>query len=245
MTEQKIIDKIRGLLAKAESTEFEAEAAAFLDKATELMAEYRVSEAVLAAAGRAADDPVDRTFIDLSGYHSPKGSLAVHLAEALDCHVLWAHGGPRGTRRLAVVGHVSDLETFQALMVSLELQLDRELHQISGYNSGDTRARRTSFANGWVSRVGRRIKAHLAEAVDTAVAEAEAQDATSSVALVLAERRDVVADKYQEFYKTKPRYRTSSRGSSRYGAYAAGQAAGNRADIGTKGVSGARGAIAS
>lgn len=245
MTEEKIIDRIRGLLAKAESSEFEEEAATFLDKATELMAKYRVDEAILAAAGKAADDPVDRAFIDLSGYHSPKGSLAVHLAEALDCHVLWAHGAPRGAKRLAIVGHVSDLGTFQALMTSLELQLDRELLKVSGYNSGDTRARRTSFANGWVSRVGRRIKAHLATAVDTAVAEAEAEDATSSVALVLAERRDVVADKYQEFYKTKPRYQTSSRGSSRYGEYAKGQAAGNRADIGTKGVSGARGALAS
>lgn len=245
MTEEKIIDRIRGLLAKAESSEFEEEAATFLDKATELMAKYRVDEAVLAAAGKAANDPVDRAFIDLSGYHSPKGSLAVHLADALDCHVLWTHGGARGTKRLAVVGHVSDLATFEALMTSLELQLDRELHKVKGYDSGDTRARRTSFANGWVYRVGRRIKAHLATAVDTAVAEAEAEDASSSVALVLAERRDVVADKYQEFYKTKPRYRTSSRGSSRYGAYADGQAAGNRADIGTKGVSGARGAIAS
>lgn len=243
MTEEKIIDRIRGLLAKAESSEFEEEAAAFLDKATDLMAKYRVDEAVLAAAGKAANDPVDRAFIDLSGYHSPKGSLAVHLAEALDCHVLWAHGGPRGSKRLAIVGHVSDLATFEALMTSLELQLDRELHKVSGYSSGDTRARRTSFANGWVRKVGNRIKAHLASAVDTAVAEAEAEDASSSVALVLAERRDVVADKYQEFYKTKPRYTRSSRGSSRYDAYAAGSAAGARADIGTKGVSGARGSL--
>jgi hypothetical protein len=242
VTEEKIIDRIRGLLAKAESSEFEEEAASFLDKATELMAKYRVDEAVLAAAGRAANDPVDRTFIDLSGYHSPKGSLAVHLAEALDCHVLWAHGGPRGSKRLAVVGHVSDLSTFEALMTSLELQLDRELHKVSGYSSGDTRARRTSFANGWVRKVGNRIKAHLASAVDTAVAET---DASSSVALVLADRRDVVADKYQEFYKTKPRYTRSSRGSSRYDAYSAGSAAGARADIGTRGVSGARGSLAS
>jgi hypothetical protein len=245
VTEEKIIDKIRGLLAKAEATEFEAEAVAFLDKATELMAKHRVSEAVLAAAGRAADDPVDRTTIDLSGYHSPKGSLAVHLAEALDCHVLWTHGGAKGAKRLEVVGHLSDLGTFEALMTSLELQLDRELLKVSGYNSGDTRARRTSFANGWVKRVGTRIKDHLADAVDDAVAEAEAADASSSVALVLAERRDVVADKYEEIHGRKPRYRTTRRSTSRFGAYAAGQAAGDRADIGTKGVSGARGAIAS
>jgi len=37
-----MIDKIRGLLAKAESTEFEGEADLLLKKAAELMAKYRI-----------------------------------------------------------------------------------------------------------------------------------------------------------------------------------------------------------
>ena len=36
-TQERVIDKIRGLMAKAESSEFEEERNAFLDKATELM----------------------------------------------------------------------------------------------------------------------------------------------------------------------------------------------------------------
>jgi hypothetical protein len=240
MTEEKVIDRIRALLAKAERTDFEQESEAFLAKATELMARYRVDEAVLVAAGKAADDPVDRTVLTLTKWHVPKGSLAIALGEALDCHLAWAAAGRGQARKLAVIGHLSDLETFTALFTSLEIQLDRELHKVKGYSTGETRAMRSSFAQGWVSTVSQRISEHHASVMDEAVASSA--DSTS-VALVLADRQDVVAAKYEEFYGRKPRYSKRRRSYGHSGSYGAGASAGHRADIGTKGVSGVRGSL--
>lgn len=235
MTEERVIDKIRGLLAKAEATEFEAEAEAFLDKAMELMARHRVDEALLAAADKASNDPVDRIILDIGAWRVPKGQLAVFLAKAFDCHVIWTHR----KKSLAFVGHKSDLDMVQTLMTSLELQLDRELLNVRGYDKGETRAARSSFAYAWTERVGERIVEYYGRAVEDAVKEAEASpEQSSSVALALASRIDDVTAKYQEFYKSKPRYTSKSRHVSDYSASDRGYSAGNRADIGQGAVRG-------
>ena len=47
MADQRLMDRISALIAKAESTEFEADAEGFMDKATQLMAEHAVSRSDL------------------------------------------------------------------------------------------------------------------------------------------------------------------------------------------------------
>lgn len=237
-----MIEKIRGLLAKAESSEFEEEADLFLKKATELMAKYRIDEALLAAAGKAADDPVERRFISVGTWGIAKGSLIVSLCQAFDCHAVWA-SKQKGVRRCGLVGHASDLDVVVALFTSLEIQLDRELQNVKGYDKGGTRAARNSFARGWCNRVGTRVESHYKKAVVAETAEHSTGD-SESVALVLASREQDVNAKYQEFYHTKPRYRTSRTRTSNYGAYHNGSQAGERANIGATSI-GSRGQISS
>lgn len=238
--DDKIIDKIRGLLAKAEATEFEDEAEAFFDKATELMAKYRIDEAMLAAAGKAADDPIERVNITIGKWANAKGVMVVGLCEAFDCHAIWSN---KKQGILSLVGHKSDLEVVRALCTSLELQLDRQLQHVQGHSTGSTRAKRASFAYGWCGRVSSRIKTHYGNAVQQ---ETEKSGESASVAVVLASREDQVAAKYQEFYGRKPRYTRGSYRASSASSYMQGASAGERADIGQGRVtSGVRGSITS
>lgn len=242
MTEDRVIDKIRGLLAKAESTEYDEEASALLDKAAELMAKYRIDAALLEAADPAkADDVIEVRTVSVGTYHVAKGMLAVQLAQTFGAHVTWGSRRP-GRRTLNFVGHRSDLDVVEALMTSIELQLDRELLKVKGYDAGDTRTQRASFAYGFVRRVGQRLKDHYAKAESEAVdaAEAETTGASTSVALVLASRDEKVSAKYEEIYHRKPSY---TRTTYTYGSSSSqrrGQEAGSRADIGQGAVGGRR-----
>ena len=48
-TNDSVLHKVRALLAKAEATPFDAEAEAFTSKAQELIARYRIDDALLSA----------------------------------------------------------------------------------------------------------------------------------------------------------------------------------------------------
>ncbi|MFM7063223.1 MAG: DUF2786 domain-containing protein [Actinomycetes bacterium] len=81
---------VRGLLAKAEASEFPEEAEAFFNKASELVARYAINEAVLWAesdhAERAAPDELR---IRLSApYLSQKSLLVVVVAAAHGCRAV-------------------------------------------------------------------------------------------------------------------------------------------------------------
>jgi len=239
--DQRLIDKIRGLLAKAEATEFEDEANSFMEKAEELMAKYRIDEAVLQAAGKAAADPIEQVEVKIGKWAKAKGVMIVKLCEAFDCHAIWLSNASKG--RLGLVGHTSDLDVVRVLLTSLEIQLDRALRGVQGYDTGSTRAKRASFAYGWCSRVGARIAEHYGKVLAD---EAEKSGQSESVALVLASREKQVGAKFEEFYHTKPRYSRRSTRVSSHSSYESGQAAGDRADIGQgRMTSGVRGAITS
>ena len=132
-------------------------------------------------------------------------------------------------------GHRADLEVVERLWASLAVQMttaaqrrmDRGEHRAAGV-AGQTW--RLSFYDGWVAAVGERLKAARLRAVEaTAVPTGE-----PSAALVLRDK----ADRVQEFYATASQARGSWRGpwSGRTAvsgrAHAAGQADGQRADLG-------------
>jgi hypothetical protein len=231
-----MINKIRGLLAKAESTEHPAEAEAFLDKATALMAQYRIDEATLIASGEVQANPVEKRQIYVTGYRACKDTLIVHVVRAFNCHVIRT-GGSKG---YGLVGGKTDLDMAIALFTSLEIQLDRELFALQGYDTGTTRSMRANFAKGWVSTVGKRVTDRYAKQAEEAAA-----GASSSTALVLRDRDAEAADKFTEWYHTKPVYRTSRSSVTNGRHYNAGAAAGRNADVGGGKISGIRGAIGS
>src|SRR4051812_24011609 len=81
----KILNRVRGLLDKAASTrdEFPAEAKALEDKAMELMAAYGIEQAILEATGQKVADGIGKLTINLTDPYSFEKSILVHrIAES-------------------------------------------------------------------------------------------------------------------------------------------------------------------
>ena len=125
MTETKILERVRKLLAKAEAegcTPEEAEA--LTAKAAELMAKYGIEQALLDATKPSADNkPTDRKFDIPAPYATVKSSLLFNIGKAMGCN------GVRLTSRtgdgvvLHMFGFRSDVERAEILYTSLLLQM--------------------------------------------------------------------------------------------------------------------------
>jgi hypothetical protein len=119
-----ILERIRALLAKAESTTFEAEAIAFTAKAQQLMTRHAIDAAVLAGQTHGKGEgpgairvPVDNPYVNV------KSLLLQTVAEAGRCRSL-IHG------RLGlstVVGLAEDLVAVEMLFTSLLVQAQTAL----------------------------------------------------------------------------------------------------------------------
>ena len=117
--------RVHALLAKAESTEFPAEAETLLAKAQELMARHAIDEAMLHEAPSADRDQIITTVVEVqTPYAGPKSSLLSRVADANRCRVV-IKGGGRGARSCVVVGHRSDVETVKTMFSALSLHAQR------------------------------------------------------------------------------------------------------------------------
>ena len=114
-----VLDRIRSLLAKAESTDFEAEAIAFTAKAQELMTRHAVDAALMDRGPRDAADPpiIIRIMID-APYVGAKSLLLHEVAEAGRCRSV-LH---RNLDLATVVGLVDDVAAVDLLFTSLLVQ---------------------------------------------------------------------------------------------------------------------------
>lgn len=213
-----IITKIQALLAKAESTTFEAERDAFLAKAQELMTKHAVEQWQLRQAGSVVEKPVNKlvmystTDANLPG----KQQLLLAACRAAGCEPVLA---PRTKHQqhAYVIGYEVDVDFAELLYTSL-------LVQCMSSAPADIRrvkSRLTDFMLGYARTVRMRIEALGAE-----------QDAqhTGSMALALIDRSNDVKDAVGEVF---PKLRTSKSVARRsdFSAQAAGGAAGQRADI--------------
>ena len=227
-----ILNKIRGLMAKAASTEFEAEAQAFADKAAELMARYGVEQAMIADRDPASDPVENRTIHLENPYAQAKSLLLHHIAQALNCHMIYSSPSQNNGMAFGLLfGARSDLERVEFLYTSLVLQSVRmavRTHAPHAYSSSAVSAYRRSWLIGFANRIGERLQASKTQAT---------RDAGTGAELVLVNRQELAqrAAK-QAFPNTRKRAATISRGD----AYRAGQAAASRADMGQARVSGRR-----
>lgn len=250
-SDDKILDRIRALLAKAESTEFTAEAEAYTAKATELIAKYGIDAALLAAQNGQPGKPADLIIPMHAPYVMDKATLLQTIAHALGCKAIllneWDGNGGR-VYRSHLFGFQSDLDRVEMLYTSLLVQaahaLGREtVPERARRSTGSVAAWRRSWYAGFGDTIGKRLRAAEAAAKATATADrqtAAAGSAGPSVALVLADRSALVSRAYTDAY---PRARTQSRSYSGSGA-GAGRAAGERAHLGGRSVgSGGRSAI--
>ena len=87
--DERVLRRIRGLLAKAESTEFPEEAESLTGKAQELMTRHAVDAALLARTARPADGVATRRVHVADPYVRAKMQLLAAVAEANDVRLVW------------------------------------------------------------------------------------------------------------------------------------------------------------
>ncbi|MEV0601338.1 DUF2786 domain-containing protein [Streptomyces sp. NPDC050315] len=168
-SEPRVLGRIRGLLAKAESTAFPEEAEALSAKAQELMARHSVSEALL--AGAAPADGPEALRIGVEGpYENAKALLLDAVATANRCQAVWSPDAAFTT----LVGFAPDLDAAELLYTSLLVQATTAMnraadtHHRRGGKSRRTKDFRQSFLAGYASR----IRERLLDAADHVTAEA-------------------------------------------------------------------------
>ncbi|GAA3183091.1 DUF2786 domain-containing protein [Blastococcus jejuensis] len=221
----RVLRRIRGLLSKAESTEFPEEAEALTAKAQELMTRHAVDAALLdagpsAPGGRAV---VTRRVHVEDPYVRAKMQLLGAVAEANDVRLVWY-----STLGIAnLVGAPGDVAAVELLFTSLLLQVAQALSAAErplGRPSG-SRTFRRSFLLGYAHRIGERLQTARRRATEEAAA-AHGVDLLP----VLRSRQVAVEERMAELF---PRVRTTrSRASVDAGGWYAGQAAAERADVG-------------
>ncbi len=200
VVDQKVLAKVRALLAKAESTEFPDEAEALSAKAQELMSRYSLHHAVLehdrgqtpTACGR-------RMWMD-APYAGAKVLLVQAVATANRCRTVWRENPGFAT----VVGPETELDIVELLTTSLLLQANRAMLAAGRHTtrSGTSRTRsfRQSFLVAYASRIGERL--HTADRSATEAAQAAEHKSTERVAdqklLPVLAARSKVADEMMD-----------------------------------------------
>jgi hypothetical protein len=170
----RMLEKVRALLAKAESTTFPDEAEALSSKAQELMARHAIDAAMVSAGtspavGGAVDDgptgmrlPVD------DPYASAKSILLSEVASANRCRAVWSKGLGFST----VMGFESDLMFVEILYTSLLVQATSAMvaagAQVDRSGRSRTRSFRQAFLLAYATRIGHRLRE--AEAASRAAA---------------------------------------------------------------------------
>lgn len=218
--DDRLLHKVRSLLAKAESTPYPEEADALTAKAQALMDRHSIDAAVLAASGRGpAATASGRLVVIDDPYARAKYLLLSEVARANRSRAVF---DPHH-RRATVVGFPVDLEAVELLFTSLLIQATAAM--LRAGVDGDTRSRayRHAFLVSYAGRIGQRLR----EAAAAVVAEATAAHG-ASVLPVLAGRELAVDD---ELARQFPRLRNLRVSVSHGGGWGAGRAAADRAQL--------------
>jgi hypothetical protein len=155
--DEKVLGRVRGLLAKAESTSFPAEAETLSAKAQELMTKHALDRVLVEADTSVADLPGARRIWLDTPYVEAKALLVEVVTRANRCRAIFV----AAWEFMTVVGDESDLDAVELLTMSLLVQATRAM--IAGGNQttrGDqprTRAFRKAFLAAYATRIGERL----------------------------------------------------------------------------------------
>ncbi|MGH3852463.1 MAG: DUF2786 domain-containing protein [Pseudonocardiaceae bacterium] len=225
--DQKMLARVRALLAKAESTTFPEEAEALSAKAQELMSRYSLERIVLERAGSTGSDPhpatARRIWLD-SPYVAAKALLVGAVAGANRCRTVLSEKLGFTT----VLGDEIDLEIVELLSTSLLVQATRAMvsagSQVTLSGQSRTRSYRQSFLIAYATRIGERL--------DTARDAGAAAVADSARLLpVLAARERVVEELFESMF---PRSVSRSYSVGNAAGWHAGRAAADLATLDTR-----------
>ncbi len=167
-----VLKRIRALLAKAESSTFEAEATALTAKAQELMTKYAIDAASIDAAGGRHEErpvavrvPIDRPYADA------KSLLLAVVARAGRARSVFHRGLDLST----IIGFAADVAACEMLFTSLLLQAQHALARAADGASAGGRTRRKSYRSAFLFAYAHRIGDRLEEINQVAVQEAVAE----------------------------------------------------------------------
>ncbi|MEH3135989.1 MAG: DUF2786 domain-containing protein [Mycolicibacterium neoaurum] len=215
----KMLARVRGLLAKAEATQFPEEAEALSVKSQELMSRYSLHQAIGDHdAGRQAKATARRLWLD-NPYAGAKASLVQTVAAANRCRVVWAEKLGFAT----IVGAEADLDLVELLTTSLLVQANRAMLSAGRLTTGGqtrTRSFRQSFLISYAIRIGERLTA-----VSTYVTTEVDRD---KLLPVLAARSKATEDLTNRLFPTQVARAVSA---SNYTGVAAGRAAADLAEL--------------
>lgn len=185
--DQKVLARVRALLAKAESTTFPDEAEALSAKAQELMSRHSLERVVAQAdTGSPAPASARRLWLD-SPYVAAKGLLVDAVAEANRCRAVLCEQLGFST----VLGDEVDLEIVELLTTSLLVQATRAMVAAGSRTSRTGQSRTRSFRHSFLIAYATRIRERLSTARDAGTA---AVADTDRLLPVLAAREQAVED---------------------------------------------------
>lgn len=225
--DEKVLGRVRALLAKAESTTFPDEAEALSAKAQELMSRYAIEQALAQSAvptglrppgsapGSAAS--ARRIWLD-APYLSAKTLLVAEVGSANHCRTI----SSEKLGFVTVLGADVDLDVVEVLTTSLLVQATRAMlatgSRTSRFGTSRTRSFRHSFLLAYATRIGERLR-------DTA-GRTEAA-AGSALVPLFAERSRAVDELAGTLFPGTVRRRSFSAGNS--DGWGAGRSAADRA----------------
>lgn len=215
--------RIRGLLAKAESTEFAEEAESLYAKAQELMTRFAIDDAALAGARETEDNPIRVVEVSVwTPYPNERCVILSSIARANDCRTVVS--SKIGAWTVKLVGFARDLERAELLYTSLSMHASREMKRADKCGESPQRFYR-SFLVAFGARLGDRL-------MDARSAVAEGDDLLP----VLYDRSQLVNDRLGEMFPNlragRPVLARSEVG------WSAGERAANNADLGQTRVRG-------
>ncbi len=184
----RVLERVRALLAKAESTTFAEEADSFTAKAQQLMARHSVDRAMVDGTGAESGPRGRRIGVD-DPYARAKSLLLGEVAAANRCRAVWTSGLGFST----VFGHEIDLDGVELIYTSLLVQAVAAMTltgaHVDRHGRSSTRSFRSAFLVAYAGRIGQRLRAN-AGAAETAAAAEHGADLLP----VLADRHQAVED---------------------------------------------------
>ncbi|MGC1512510.1 MAG: DUF2786 domain-containing protein [Acidimicrobiales bacterium] len=200
-----ILDRIRALLAMAESTTFEAEATAFTAKAQALMTRHAIDAALL--QGRTGQNnehpvtirvPIDAPYADAKSFLLQTVARAGRCRSVFDPDLSWS----------SVVGFAGDLAGVELLFTSLLLQAQTALTDAAKRAPAGTRTRSRQYRSAFLVAYAGRIGDRLSEINEAVFAEVEAEHGSAFLPVLhsrSAEVDDVVAERFGELTNSRVR----------------------------------------
>lgn len=168
-----VLGRIRALLAKAESTNFDEEADALTAKAQQLMTRHAIDHATVVAAlagtrGTAREEPVEVRIPVDDPYVDAKSLLLQIVAEHSRCRAVFHTDLALTT----VVGFPTDVGAVELVFTSLLVQAQTALTAAARQAPPGTRVRSRSYRSAFLLSYAQRIGDRLAEINAAVVAEA-------------------------------------------------------------------------